>query len=316
VRESVRFAAALATAAKNVDILVEVGPGTTLLGLARQCLGEGTAVTIPSLRQAQPDMLRMLESLATLWTAGVPVDWSTVHRDAARRRVSLPTYAFQRERYWLPVSTSTGARGPRASTRRATASAHPLLGSRLPSPLASVQFETELCADAPAFLGDHRIVGETVVPATAYVEMIGAAAEAVRPGPSTLHDLTLQQSLVIPAGEARTVQVVVTLEADAALVEVWSRAGEDATVSWRLHASGRARFVAVAGPQPSPRRWPRRRSIVASTGEPSRSARRSAAWLGCGVGRARLWGRSGSRRRRWTRRATGCIRPCSTPAFR
>ena len=251
VRAPVRFAAALSAAALNADTLLEVGPGTTLLGLARQCLGDAAGVPLPSLRRAHPDVARMLESLATLWTAGMPVDWGAVHRDGSRRRVSLPTYAFQRERYWLPASSAVSARSPRASTRSASASAHPLLGSRLPSPLASVQFETELRADAPTFLSDHRIAGDSVVPGTAYVEMMGAAVEAVRPGPLTLQDLTLQQSLVIPAGEARTVQVVVMPEAGAASIEVWSRTGEAASEPWRLHASGQARFVATSPPSPT-----------------------------------------------------------------
>ncbi len=70
VREPVRFAAGMATlASSGVDVFLEVGPGTTLLGLGRQCVGERGGLWVPSLRQGQPDWERMLESLATLWAA-------------------------------------------------------------------------------------------------------------------------------------------------------------------------------------------------------------------------------------------------------
>ena len=136
----------------------------------------------------------MLESLAALWSAGTPIDWTAIDRDRPRRRVSLPTYPFQRERYWLP------APGARAEPR--PASAHPLLGRRLSSPLAPVQFETELRVDAPDFLGQHRIGDAAVLPATGYLEMIGAAVEAARPGGHVLDDLTFEEPLVVGNAKA------------------------------------------------------------------------------------------------------------------
>ena len=102
VREPVQFAAAMETLrALEADVCVEVGPGTTLLGLGRRCLAGAERTWAPSLRAGRVDSAQLLESLAQLWTAGVAVDWAALDREQPRRRVSLPTYPWQRETHWL-----------------------------------------------------------------------------------------------------------------------------------------------------------------------------------------------------------------------
>jgi len=105
VREPVQFAAAMETvSALGVEAYVEVGPGTTLLGLGRRCLDGTERVWTPSLRAGRDDWEQMLESLAQLWSAGVPVDWDAFDREGPRRRVSLPTYPWQGGTHWLGES--------------------------------------------------------------------------------------------------------------------------------------------------------------------------------------------------------------------
>ncbi len=241
VREPVQFADAMATVGTlGVDAFVEVGPGTTLLGLGRRCLEAAERTWAPSLRAGRGDWEQMLESLAQLWAAGAEVDWAAFDRGYARRRVELPTYAFQRETYWLPSAPASTARGP-AADRSATAVAHPLLARRLHSPLPGAQFEAELSATAPAFLDQHRIDGAIVVPATAHLEMIGTAALACVGPAHRIEDVTLQEALVIPDGETRTVQVVLTPAAAGSMTaQVWSLVG-DGAARWTLHVEGRVR---------------------------------------------------------------------------
>ncbi len=112
VREPVQFAAAMETVRTlGVEAYVEVGPGTTLLGLGRRCLDEAGRIWAPSLRAGREDSEQMLESLGTLWTAGVAVDWAALDREQPRHRVSLPTYPWQGEPHWLEASApADGAR--------------------------------------------------------------------------------------------------------------------------------------------------------------------------------------------------------------
>jgi polyketide synthase 12/polyene macrolide polyketide synthase/epothilone polyketide synthase D len=106
VREPVRFAAALATARQlGPAVFVEAGPHPVLTALGQSWLAD--AAWVPSLRRGHGDRMQMLEGLAGLYVHGGPIDWSAVHPTPARRRVSLPTYPWQREDHWLDgVQTS------------------------------------------------------------------------------------------------------------------------------------------------------------------------------------------------------------------
>ncbi|WP_189882699.1 type I polyketide synthase [Streptomyces xantholiticus] len=106
VREAVRFADGVQTLSDlGVTTFVEIGPGGVLSGMAQGCV-DG-AVTVPLLRADRPERQALVTALAQLHTHGVPVDWSVFFSGA--RKVDLPTYAFQHERYWVDVQKTTAA---------------------------------------------------------------------------------------------------------------------------------------------------------------------------------------------------------------
>jgi acyl transferase domain-containing protein/SAM-dependent methyltransferase/acyl carrier protein len=101
-REPVRFAAGIrALAAQGYDLFVEIGPSPTLSSMAQRCLPEGTATWLPSLRKGHDDWQQLLGSLGALYVRGVAVSWAGFHEDYPHRRVTLPTYPFQRTRSWV-----------------------------------------------------------------------------------------------------------------------------------------------------------------------------------------------------------------------
>ncbi len=244
VREPVRFADGMETLwAQGCRVFVEIGPGTTLVGMGRAAMPGGDGTWLPSLRRGRADWDRILETLAELWTRGVPVDWAAFDRDRPRRRVVLPSSPFERARYWLdpPRPAPAPARASEAS------SGHPLLGRRLRSALNDAQFEVEIAADGPAYLGDHRVHGRTVLPATAYFEMCLAAAATLAGERRAVVELTLQEAMVLPDAGPCTVQVVVTPDETDASVRVFSLEPGQAA-AWRLHAIGRLRDGAATPP--------------------------------------------------------------------
>ncbi|MCP4404718.1 MAG: acyltransferase domain-containing protein, partial [bacterium] len=100
--EPVRFSAGMDTLHQlEYNVFVEIGPKPTLLDMGQHCLPTGTGVWIPSLRQWQSDWRQLLKSVGQLYLHGVTIDWVGVDRDYSRQRVVLPTYPFQRKRYWL-----------------------------------------------------------------------------------------------------------------------------------------------------------------------------------------------------------------------
>ncbi len=86
---------------EGYSVFLEIGPKPTLLGMGRQCLPEDAGIWLPSLRPGQEDWQQMLQSLAELYVHGVKVDWLGFDKDYSRSKVVLPTYPFQRQRYWI-----------------------------------------------------------------------------------------------------------------------------------------------------------------------------------------------------------------------
>jgi len=102
IRQPVQFAAGMETIYRDgYQLFLECGPQPTLLGMGRRCLPESAGHWLPSLRQGQSDWQQMLQSCAMLYVNGMPIDWSGFHRDYAHRRLQLPTYPFQRSRFWF-----------------------------------------------------------------------------------------------------------------------------------------------------------------------------------------------------------------------
>jgi acyl transferase domain-containing protein len=106
LRETVRFRDGISELAKEPNrIFLEVGAGQTLTALVRGRADiSGEQIVLPSCRHAQtpqPDEEFLLNTLGKLWLAGVSIDWSAVHEGEQRRRVPLPTYPFERNRYWI-----------------------------------------------------------------------------------------------------------------------------------------------------------------------------------------------------------------------
>nr|QBG49767.1 PKS-I [Streptomyces spiramyceticus] len=104
VREAVRFADGVGAARDvGVDTFVEVGPHAVLTVMAGQCLDgdEGDLAFVPVLRRDRPELETFTTALATLYARGAQIDWDAPNRKRDARRIDLPTYPFQRARFWL-----------------------------------------------------------------------------------------------------------------------------------------------------------------------------------------------------------------------
>jgi acyl transferase domain-containing protein/acyl carrier protein len=235
VRHPVRYAEAVraltSAADQDIDACVEIGPGTALLGLGRACVASEPLRWVPSITRARDEVRQMLESLAVLYTAGAEVDWTAVGT-AHRRLISVPTYPFQREPHWMPAADRArrGLRSPGTAARESDA--HPFLTTHVRSPrLPDQVFETSVTAVAPSYMEDHRVGGQVVFPASAYVEM--AAAAAMKQA-AALQDLRFTRPLVLNA-EPHVLQVIVA--ADGGL-EIVSRVGGRES-EWHSHFEAR-----------------------------------------------------------------------------
>jgi len=111
LRQAVRFADAVEKLMNQPGLaLLEVGPGQTLTALARQnpALKSNQATIASSPRTCrESEANEFLSAAGQLWVAGVAIDWQALHGDKSRRRIPLPTYPFQRQRYWIDAQRAT-----------------------------------------------------------------------------------------------------------------------------------------------------------------------------------------------------------------
>ncbi|MBP2325805.1 acyl transferase domain-containing protein/short-subunit dehydrogenase/acyl carrier protein [Kibdelosporangium banguiense] len=226
VRRPVRFADGITfLAAQGITRFVELGPDAVLTGLVQRSLGPD-AMVIPAMRQNRPESVAITTALAQLHTSGEHVSWETYFAGACR--IDLPTYAFQRQRYWMNAPmASTGL------TRLGqTEIDHPLLAAAVPAPdSGAVTFTGRLSAETQPWVTDHDILGNILLPGTAFVDLaIRAGSQAGFP---VIQELTLQAPLVL--ADSRAIQVVVGApENSGRTVHIYSQADD----TWLLHAEG------------------------------------------------------------------------------
>ncbi len=227
VRQPVRFAAAMeALLARGHRVFLEIAPHPVLASAMLECLGHhGCSGTIlPSLRRQEPERATLLGSLGALHVLGNAVDWKTLYPSASV--VRLPSYAWQTERYWHESEESTAARRARP--------VHPLLDRAIK--MAVPTWQTALDLEALSWLNDHRVQGQVVFPAAAYVEMcFGAAAVLFKGKPAMVEDIDFQTALFLPESEK---PVCLQWSHDPREASLTISSTRDGT-AWTTHAVGR-----------------------------------------------------------------------------
>ncbi|MEU7909164.1 SDR family NAD(P)-dependent oxidoreductase, partial [Actinoplanes sp. NPDC049118] len=228
VRETVRFADGIAAA--TADRFIEIGPDAVLSAMAGG---------VPTMRRDRDEITTLLTAVGTAFTQGQPVDWAAVI--GRGNRIDLPTYPFQRQRFWpAPLAASAGDLGAAGLGEIA----HPLLGAAVYLPDDGGLITTgRLCVQAQPWLADHTVHGSVLVPGTALVELaLRAGAEA---GTPVIEELTLAAPLVLPATGTVQVQVSVGPDDDGRRT-VTVHSSHDG--GWTRHAQGFLTGHAPAAP--------------------------------------------------------------------
>ncbi|NEO38509.1 MAG: SDR family NAD(P)-dependent oxidoreductase [Moorea sp. SIOASIH] len=232
VRQPVKFAQSMKTLdEEGYKVFLEVGPKAILLGMGRQCLPEDVGVWLPSLRPGVEEWQQMLSSLGQLYVKGSQVDWSGFDRDYTNQKVILPTYPFQREKYWIETANTQGI---------STTKLHPLINRKFQSPLSKdIFFESEFSTDALPFLADHRIYEKVVVPGASHISLLLASASLTFSTTGCqLEDILFPQALAIPEQGVRNVQVALTPQDSSYSFQVISFDSSESN-SWAVHATGK-----------------------------------------------------------------------------
>ncbi|MFD4763039.1 SDR family NAD(P)-dependent oxidoreductase [Streptomyces sp. NPDC058439] len=240
LRQTVRFRSAVeALAEQGFGPFIEVSSHPVLTMSVQEILesraGDGTPLVAGTLRRDAGGLDRFLASVAQVWTHGVAVDWEGVFAGAGASRVALPTYAFQRRRYWVDARAD-----------------QPLLGRTVELAVGgSVVHSESLSLRERPWLADHRVLGQVVVPGTALLEMALRAGDVV-------DELTLHTPLVVPErGEVEVQLTVAAPDGDGRReLRVHGRPHDGADEGWQLHATGVAGPAGAGGAVLAPAAWP------------------------------------------------------------
>ncbi|MEU4205777.1 SDR family NAD(P)-dependent oxidoreductase [Streptomyces sp. NPDC039022] len=247
VRGPVLFGRAVQTLrAEGGDVFVEIGPHPVLTGYLRRLTADSAApvAVVPTCAQGSDGPEALRTAAARVLAAGARPRWDAFfpYRGAV---ADLPPYPWQREECWR--GESHWWNGTHAGNDMPVDDSHPLLGARLADidPVWSGPLEP---ARLP-WLADHRVDGEAVLPAAAYVDIALAVAHRQFDAPVEITSLDISRALVLPDdADGGCVRMQTSLGEEGHAVRIASRATPRAP--WLTHARGRVRALLARTPRP------------------------------------------------------------------
>ncbi|MEV7477508.1 type I polyketide synthase [Streptomyces halstedii] len=237
LRETVEFGKATEVLlGEGFRFFVEASPHAVLsvaVGESVEAAGVEAAV-LGTLRRGEGGPAQVLRAVGRAWERGLGVDWSGAFPGA--RRVEVPTYAFQRSRYWPEPAPATAADVGSAGLDPAH---HPVLGAAIElADTGELLLSGRLSLRTHPWLTDHAVAGTVLLPGAAFAELAVRAADEA--GCHTVEELTLQSPLLIPADAAVRLQVRVGA-ADAhgsRSLDLFSCREDAMSPHWTAHATG------------------------------------------------------------------------------
>ncbi len=213
---------------------LEVGPHPQLKAALESCADaeQRRPVLLHSLRREQAERREMMEALTQLYSLGRSLRWRALYPHSYPV-ISLPLYPWNRQRCWIDA--------PERKAARAYVGGHPLLGEPLHSSIdpGTHYWQREVSLDSLPWAHDHKVEGDAILPAVAYVEAVSAAFEELEDECPEIERLDIVQALVLQSGSSYDLQTVLKqIEPGKHEFRISSRICAQAKAEWQMHASG------------------------------------------------------------------------------
>lgn len=208
IMSTVRFSESIKECVKSgCNIFIDLGSMPTSIGMAQETIQDAGIKWIASIKKNFTVWETMLQGLGTLYVNNAKVDWEGFDADFSHRKISLPKYPFQRQRYWIEdlkqkIISVIGDFITKEGSR--------LLGKKISlANSTSIIYNTNLSADNPSFIREHSIYGKPVFPTTAYIEFaMEAAKEILGTDNIKIEDLLLYKAFLFAGDSVYNMQIV------------------------------------------------------------------------------------------------------------
>ncbi|MFJ2651636.1 type I polyketide synthase, partial [Streptomyces sp. NPDC087420] len=258
VRHTVRYNDALHTLQEQgVTTLAELGPDGVLTALAQNASTQnpGTLTTTALQRRGRPQTHTLATALGQLHHTGAGPDWETYFTGTGARRIPLPTYAFQHERYWTEPTTPPAD----ATGLGLLPATHPLLGAALPlSGTQETVFTSRLSRTTTPWLTTQTRGGIPVLPESALVELAIRAGDQAHC--TSLAELHITQPLTLPTEGAIHLQIRLGApDTNKQRTLTFHTRPDHTEAPWTPHAHGLLNTTPTptpSTPSPNPSPWP------------------------------------------------------------
>ncbi len=242
IRQTVRFYEVIKTLERDgYELFLEIGADSILSSLGKRSVSNPKCLFLPSLKRKQPDWKQLLAGMSHLYTSGVHLDWTAFDHPYHRRKVSLPTYPFQRNSYWINPLIEPDSRIRIMGAKEA----HPLLGQQLESPFLqnTTVYQSVFTTEQPFFMQEHIVYAQAISPAAAHVSMmLSAAKHALQPSVCILEQLDFLIPLIVGEDEQRLVQIgIEDTQNGRRAIRIVSRNAQQEQSPWVKHCSGSIR---------------------------------------------------------------------------
>jgi len=196
---------------EQCHMFLEIGPKSTLSGMGSKCLPDRNIKWMPSLKPDNP-ILQLMNTLSGLYVNGVDIHWINLFSKEHINTINLPTYAFQRKKYW---PKELDAQNKKMKSR--ADQSHPFLYNKTKTSSDDIQFETafNLLSASQSYISHHTILDHIIFPASGFIEMfIAAANEMPVEGPFLIEDLCFDNALFLYKEKKSTVRTILSIRDD------------------------------------------------------------------------------------------------------
>ncbi len=243
IMSAVRFSDSIKACVNfGCDTFIDLGPKPTSIGMGQETVMDPKLNWLPSYKKNFTNWETMLQGLGKMYVNGLSPEWNNFEKDFSHNLISVPSYPFQKQRYW--IDEAKGARPESFQTPAATASKgnklNPLLGERLLSASENeFIFNSFISVNDFSYLKDHCVFDKIVMPGASYIEIaLSAGADVLKSESLKISEIVFHQAMILGDKETKNLQTIISkTEKNKYRFEIFSlSAGNNS--HWTLHASG------------------------------------------------------------------------------